>query len=158
MCVCFNQRSDISTRIGISVKIVDKFTYLGNSVSSTDTDINTPIGKAWTVIDSILVIVKSDLTDEIKRSDFQAAVLSMLLYVCTTRTLTERMEKKLDGNYPRILRAILNKFWRQHPTKQQLHGHLPTITKTIKVRRIRHVEHCWRSGDKLVSDLLLWTP
>ena len=43
------------------------------------------------------------------------------------------MEKKLDGNYTRMLRAILNKSWRQHTTKQQLYGHLPPITKTIKI-------------------------
>ena len=69
-----------------------------------------------------------------KRSFFQAAVVSILLYGCTTRTLTKRMEKKLDGNYTIMLRAILNKSWRQHPTKQQLYGHLPPITKTIQVR------------------------
>ena len=67
------------------------------------------------------------------------------------------MEKKLDGNYTRMLRAILNKSWRQHPTKQQLYGHLPPITKTIKIRRTRHTGHCWRSMDKLLSDVLLWT-
>ena len=93
-----------------------------------------------------------------KRSFFQAVVVSILLYGCTTRTLTNRMEKKLDGNYTRMLRAILNKSWRQHPTKQQLYGHLPSITKTIQVRRTRHAGHCWRSGDKLISDVLLWTP
>ena len=51
-----------------------------------------------------------------KRSFFQAAVTSILLYGCTTWTLTKRLEKKLDGNYTRMLRAILNKSWRQHPT------------------------------------------
>ena len=68
------------------------------------------------------------------------------------------MKEKLDGNYTRILRVVLNKSWRQHPTKQQLYGHLPPITKTIEVRRTRHVGHCWRSKDKLRSDILLWTP
>ena len=37
---CFNQRDDISTLNGCSLKLVDKFTYLGSSVSSTKTDIN----------------------------------------------------------------------------------------------------------------------
>ena len=69
-----------------------------------------------------------------------------------------RLEKKLDGNYTRMLRAILNKSWRQHPTRRQLYGHLPPITKTIEVRRARHAGHCWRSKDELVSDVLLWTP
>ena len=71
---------------------------------------------------------------------------------------TKLLEKKLDGNYTRMLRAILNKSWRQHPTRHQLYGHLPTITKTIEVRRTRHAAHCWRSKDELVSDVLLRTP
>ena len=93
-----------------------------------------------------------------KRSFFQASVVSILLYGCTTWTLTKRLEKKLDGNYTRILRATLNKSWRQHPTRHQLYGHLPPITKTIQVRRTRHAGHCWRSRDELMSDVLLWTP
>ena len=68
------------------------------------------------------------------------------------------MEKKLDGNYTKMLRAILNKWWRQHPTKQQLYGYLPHITKTIQVRRTRHAGHCWRCEDGLISDVLQWTP
>ena len=65
--------------------------------------------------------------------------------------------EKLDGNYTRMLRAILNKSWRQHPTKQQLYGHLQPIMKTIHVRRTRHAGLCWRSRDELISDVLLWT-
>ena len=93
-----------------------------------------------------------------KRSFFHAAVASILPYGCTTWTLTKRLEKKLDGNYTRILRAILNKSWRQHPTRHQLYGHLPPITKTIQVRRTRHAGHCRRSRFELISDVLLWTP
>ena len=77
---------------------------------------------------------------------------------CTTWTLTKRLERRLDGNYTRMLRAVLNKSWRQHPTRLQLYGHLPPITKTIQVRRTRHAGHCWRSKDELISDVLLWTP
>ena len=64
---------------------------------------------------------------------------------------------ELDGNYARMLQAILNKSWKQHPTKQQLYDHLLPITKTIKVRRTRHTGHCWRTRDELISDVLLWT-
>ena len=38
--ICFNQRGDISTLNGCFLKLVDKFTYLGSSVSSMETDIN----------------------------------------------------------------------------------------------------------------------
>ena len=93
-----------------------------------------------------------------KRSFFQVAVVSILLYRCTTRTLIKRMEKKIGGNYTRMLRAILNKSWRQHPTKQQLYGYQQPITKTIKARRNRHAGNCCKSRDELISDVLLWTP
>ena len=143
---------------GTSLKQVDKFTYLGSSVSSTETDIDTRLTEAWTAIDKLSIIWKSDLTDKIKRSFFQAAVVSILLYGCTTWTLTKRLEKKLDDNYTRMLRTILNESWQHRPTKHLLYGYLPLITKIIQVRRTRHAGHCWRSRDELISDVLLWTP
>ena len=68
------------------------------------------------------------------------------------------MEKKFDVNCTRILRAVLNKSWKQHPTKQQLYGHLPPISKTIQVQRTKHAGHCLRSEDELISDVLRWSP
>ena len=44
--MCFNQTSDISTLEGTSLKLVDKFVYLGSSVSSTEKDIDTRLTKA----------------------------------------------------------------------------------------------------------------
>ena len=156
--MCYNQTGDISTLDRISPKLVDKFTYLGSSVSSTEKDIDTRLTKAWTAIDRISIICKSDLTDKTKGSFFQAAVVSILLYGCTTWTLNKRLKKKLDSNYTRMLRKILNKSWRQHPTRHQLYGHLPPSTKIIQVRRTRHAGLCWKSKDELISDVLLWTP
>ena len=116
------------------------------------------LAKVWTATYRLSVIWRSDLINKMKCSFFQAAVMSILLDGCTTWTLTKRMEKNLDGNYTRMLWTILNKSWRQHPTKQQQYGHLPPITITIKIRRTRHAGHCWRSRDELISDVLLWTP
>ena len=67
-----------------------------------------------------------------------------------------RLEKKVDANYTRMLREILNKSWRQHPTRHQLYGHLSPITKTV--RRTRHAKDWWRSRDELISDVLQWIP
>ena len=101
--------------------------------------------------------MESDLSDKIKRSFSRAAVVSILLYGCTTWILTNCTEKKLHSNCTRMLWAILNKSWRQHPTKQHLCGHLTPISNTIEIRQIRLAGHCWRSKDKLISDVLLWT-
>ena len=81
-------------------------------------------------------------------------VVSIPLYGCTTWTLTKRIEKNLDGNCTRMLRAILNKSRKQHPTKQQLY--LPPISKTIQIRQTRYTWHYWRNKDELMRDVLLW--
>ena len=154
--MCYNQTGDISTLDGTPLTLVDKFTYLGSSVSSTEKDI--AVNEGMDSYNRLSIIWKSDLIDKMKRSFFQAAVTSILLYGCTTWTLTKRLEKKLDSNYTRMLRAILNTSRRQHPTRHQLYGHLPPITKTIQARRTKHAGHCWRSKDELISDVPPWIP
>ena len=75
--MCFNQAGNISTLNGSSLKLVDKFTYLGNSVLSTEKDIDMQQAKAETAT----VIWKSYLTDKRKRNFFQAAVVSIVRYI-----------------------------------------------------------------------------
>ena len=141
--MCFNQTGDISTLNSNSLKLVDKFTLRGSSVSSTETDINTQLAKAWTATDKLAVIWKSDLADKMKCSFFQAAVVSILLYGYTTWTLTKRMEKELDGNYTRM-RAILNKPWRQHP---QCSSCMATYHPSRKLSRLDEPDMRDSAGD-----------
>ena len=68
--MCFNQRGAISILNSGPLKLVDKFTYLGNRVSCTENDINTWL--AWTAIDRWPVIWRSKLSDKIKRSFFKS--------------------------------------------------------------------------------------
>ena len=119
--MCFNQKGDISTLNGGSLKSVNKFMHLRRSISSTENDINMQLAKAWTAIDSLSIIWKSNLSDEIKRNFFQAVIVSILLYRCTIWTLTSCIEKKLDGNRTRMLCHI----------KQMLEA---TSHKTVVVR------------------------
>ena len=65
--MCFNQTGDKSKLNGSSLKLFDKFTYLGSSVSSTEIDIDTWLTKAWTATNRLSVIWKSDLTDKMKQ-------------------------------------------------------------------------------------------
>ena len=101
----------------------------------------------------------SDISDEIKR-DFFHAVVSVNTSVLTqphertTWTLRKGIEKKLDENFTRVLKALVNKFLKQHPTEHQLYSHLPPILKHPS-KTNGHVRHCWRTNDELISDLLL---
>ena len=120
--MCFNQIGDISTLNSSPLKLVDKFTDLGSSVSSIETDINARRAKALAAIDRLLVIWKSDLTDKIKRSFFQAAVMSIL-----QRLQVNGWRKSLRAN----TKECCEQYWT--PEKQQLYGRLPPIMKTIKI-------------------------
>ena len=83
--------------------------------------------------------------------------MSVLPYGCTIRSLKKQLEKKLDRNYSRMLCDVLNTFWKQHPTKQQLYGQLPPILETIQVWQTKHAGHYWRSKDKFINNIILWT-
>ena len=156
----FNETGDISTLNGSSLKLVDKFIYLRSSVSSTETEINTRLAKACTTIDRLSVIWMSNLTDKIKRCFFQGAVVSILLYGCTTWTLTKRTEKKLYRNYTTMLWAILNKSKRQHPTYHH-HHHRIVLAARISLTLSRHSSLSFialgrSSGQQSVSSHSCW--
>ena len=89
----FNQERVISSLKGCLLKLVDKFTYLGSSISSTESDVTMHLAKVWTPINGLSTIWESDLADKIKWDFFQAVLVSILLYGCTTWTLTKYREK-----------------------------------------------------------------
>ena len=80
-----------------------------------------------------------------------------ILHGCTTWTLRKDIEQKLDSNCTRMLRVVMNKSRKQHPTKQLLYGHLPPTCKTIQIRQTRHVEDCRRSKNEVISNVLFWS-
>ena len=156
--MCYNQTGDISTLEGTPLKLVDKLTYLGISVESTEKDIETRLTKALTAINRLSIIWKSDLTDKMKRSFFQAVVTSILLYGCTTWTLTKRLEKKLDGNYTRMQREILNKSWRNTQQDTNCTTTYFLSRKLFKLDEPDMQDTALRSRDELIRDVILWTP
>ena len=105
--MCYNQTGDISTLEGTPLKLVDKFTYLGSSVSSTEKDIETRLTKAWTAINRLSIIWKSVLTDKMKCNFFQAAVTSILHYMDANKTAGEEARRQLHKNAACNLEQVL---------------------------------------------------
>ena len=153
-----NQDGIITTANNIPLKGVSNFTYLGSEIASTAKDIDIRIAKAWKAVDRLTRIWKSNLPNNLKREFFRAVVEPILLYGSTTWTLLKNQTRKLDGTYTRMLRAILNKSWTDHPTKEELYGNIPAVSETIMERRMKFAGHCFRSKDELISSLLLWKP
>ena len=100
-------------------QIRGKRRYLSSNISPTENNDNTHIREAWTAIDRIF---------------FQANGMSARLHDWNTKSLSKCFVKKLDGNYRKIRQAVLNKSWKQHPTKQPLYSHLPSISQTIPTK------------------------
>ena len=109
--MCYNQTGDISTLDGTPLKLVDKFTYLGSSVSSTEKDLDTWLTKAWTAINRLSIIWKSDLTNKMKHSFFQAAVVSILLYglhyMDANKTFGKEARRQLHKNAASNIEQVL---------------------------------------------------
>ena len=96
-------------------------------------------------------------SDRLKQDFVQTVASSVLLYGCNTWTLIKRLKKKLDGNKMRMLHALFNKSWKQHPTKLRLYSHLPPILKTIQARGAKDAGHCLKNKDELISNVLIRT-
>ena len=114
--MCFNQTGDISTQDGTSLKLVDNFTYLGSSVSSTEKDIDTRLTKAWTAIDKLSIIWKSDLTDKMKqflpssgRIDTAIWMHYLDAYKTARKKARQQLHKNAASNIEQILEAIPHK-------------------------------------------------
>ena len=82
--------------------------------------------------------------NDIKRDFFQAAVL---VYGSSSWTLTKKLEAKLDGTYARMLRAVLNISWKEHPMEQRLYGKITPIAR-----------HFLSSKQEHISETLPWSP
>ena len=138
-----NKKRNLSSK---PLKLVDQFTYLNSNISSTEGDVNIDLSKALTAIGRLSIMKKSDLIDNIEWDFFQAvavsenliSTVSVLLYGYTT--LTKRIEEKLDRNYTRMLRATLNKYWKQLHHKTTVRS---LTSQLIQVRRARYAGHCW---------------
>ena len=57
-----------------------------------------------------------------------------------------------------MLRAALNRSWRDHPTNKELYGNTPPLSQSIRRHRLRFAGHCWRSKQELAGDLVVWAP
>ena len=95
--ICFKQEGAISFLICKPLKLVDKFTYIGSNISSTENDVIIHIRKTWTAVDRLSIIWKSDLSAKIKWDFFLPVAVLVLLYEYTIWTLTISMERELNG-------------------------------------------------------------
>ena len=131
-CVFFNQdqNDNIQTLDGSKLEVVADFKYLGAWIGSSQHDIQVRKALAWKSCSALSKIWKSSLCRNIKERLFQATAESILLYGTETWTITNKIQKSLDGCYTRMLRAAFNVSWKDKMTNQELYSDLPLLSKT----------------------------
>ena len=94
---------NLKTTDGTTLEVVDDLKYLGSWVNSTEQDIKTRKALAWKACNKMSSIWKTTLPRTFKVRLLSATVESVLLYGCESWTLTQKLEKMLDGCYTRLL-------------------------------------------------------
>ena len=135
--IAVNNEGIITAQNGCDLKQVKDFNYLDSKVISSENDIQMRIGSAWSALNKLTPIWRSNLDVSIKREFFKTTVESVLTYSLQAWTLTRSLESKLNGAYTRILRAALNVHWSQRVTNKKLYNDLPKITETIRYCRLK---------------------
>ena len=156
----FNQAQDsvLKTVNNENIKKVDNFKYLGAWIDDTANDVKVRKALASKACNKLNKIWKSSLCKSLKLRTFLTLVESVLLYGSETWTLTNNLEKSIDGTYTRLLRTVFNVSWYEHLTNRELYGNLPKVTDKIRERRLKLAGHCVRHSEKVGSNLVLWQP
>ena len=134
------------------------FKYLGSWVCSKERDINVRKALAWRSLNKLKLIWKSQLSRDIKLRLFRATTETILLYGCTSWSLTKQEEKAIDGTYTRMLRMVQNVHWSQHMTNRELYGSLSKVSDTIRARRLSLAGHTHRDKSSPAQHLITWQP
>ena len=148
----------LHTADGTEIEWVEDFKYLGSWVESTEKDMSVRRALAWQALNKMSSIWTSSMRSDLKRRFFVSTVESILLYGCESWTLTEKMEKKLDGSYTRMLRKALNVHWSSHTTNEELYNKLPKVSDKVASRRLGLAGHCYRHPELSAQPLILWEP
>ena len=141
---------------------VDKFTYLGSSLSKSatvDSEISTRLGIASTNFGKLTKRVWNNrhLSTKSKVRVYEACVLSILLYGVETLATYRPQESKLSAFHTRNLRFILGKTWEDKMTNEELFSATGSgpLSSRLKYIRLRWAGHVNRMPSHRIPHMLL---
>lgn len=158
---------DVSTAPIITIgehtlEVVDKFTYLGSTISSNlslDAELNLRISKSATAMAHLTKRVWDNpmLTLNTKIKVYQACMLSTLLYGSEAWTLYTHQERRLNAFHMRNLRQLLGITWQDRISNADVlaQAGMLSMFATLSLRRLRWLGHVCRMDDgRIPKDIL----
>ena len=126
-------------------KLLDQFTYHGTNISSIDSNVSICIEKAWSVIDRLSIIWKSEA--RILSNFRHISTIVWLHYLDSNKTLREKARWELHKDAACCFEQVLD----AAPYKTTP---VPPLTSHLS----NYLNHCKRSRNGRISDILLWIP
>ena len=139
---------------GQKLKVVDKFTYLGSTLSRAvhiDDEITARIAKASVAFGRLRANVweRNGIKLDTKLKVYKAVVLPTLLYACETWTVYQRHAKRLNYFHLSCLRKLLKIKWQDKiPDTEVLRkAGMQSMHTVLKLAQLRWTDHVIRMPD-----------
>ena len=152
---------------GQRLQVVEKFTYLGNTLSRVvyiDDEVNARIAKASAAFGRLCgsILDRSGIRLDTKLKVYRSMVLPTLLYACETWTVYQRHAKKLNHFHTSCLTKLLKIKWQDRipDTEVRKRAGMQSVHTLLKLEQYRWTGHgqenhtswkTWWSGYSLAS-------
>ena len=148
---------------GQKLPVVDKFTYLGSTLSRAvhiDDEVTARSAKASVGFDRLRTNVweRNGIRIDTKLKVYKAVVLPNLLYACETWTIYQRHAKKLNHFHLSCLRKLLKIRWQDKipDTVVLKKVKLQSVHTLLKLAHLKWTGHVTRMPDKRLPKKVLY--
>ena len=148
---------------GQRLQVVDKFTYLGSTLSRVvhiDDEVNARIAKASAAFGRLRGSIwdRSGIRLDTKLKVYRSVVLPTLLYACETWTVYQRHAKRLIHFHTSCLRKLLKIKWQDRipDTEVLKRAGMQSIHTLLKLAQLRWTGHVTRMPDERLPKKILY--
>ena len=151
------------TAKGQRLQVVDKFTYLGSTLSRVvhiDDEVNARIAKASAAFGRLRGSVwdRSGIKLDTKLKVYKAVVLPTLLYACETWTVYQRHTKRLNHFHTSCIRKLLKIKWQDRipDTEVLKRAGMQSVHTLLKLAQLRWTGHVTRMHKERLPKKILY--
>ena len=148
---------------GQKLQVVDKFTYLGSTLSRAvhiDDEVTARTEKASLAFGGLRTNVweRNGIRLDTKLKVYKAVVLSTLLYACETWTVYQRHAKKHNHFHLSCLRNVLKISWQDKisDTEVMKKAKMQSVYNPLKLSQLRLTGHVTRMPDEQLPKKVLY--
>ena len=156
-------KAPTNTVKGQRLQVVDKFTYLGSTLSSVvyiDDEVNARIAKSSAAFGRLHGSIwdRSAIRLDTKLKVYRSVVLPTLLYACEIWTVYQRHAKRLNHFHTSCFRKLLKIKWQDRipDTEVLKRAGMQSVHTILKLTQLRWTGHVTRMPDERLPKKILY--